>query len=451
MKNPVELLTDEVRSFASENGMELSGRLIVGLSGGADSVTLLLMLKLLGTTPVCVHVNHMIRGAEADADEEFCRQLCLGHGVEFHAYRVNVPELSAKLKKGTEETARDERRRIFSEAVKEYGCHAVAVAHNMNDRAETLIFNLVRGSGPRGLGSIKPVRCDGDVVYYRPLLCLSRKSITEFLSAQSQSYVTDSTNVDTDYTRNYVRHEILPRLQRINPAYLSNINKAARLCAEADDLVSFTANGYLSSDGAMSADSLSRLHPATFKKVFSILYERQCGEALSDAHLSLIFSFVKEADNGKRLCFPSEVDLIRENGVFRFIRRTAPERYRAELRAGKNEISGKNFVIFIENADSAAPHDSYINIYKLVKRIKISSDIIKKGIYVRNREDGDFIVSSGMTHTVKKVLGDKKIPSSEKSGYPVICDGEGLLFLPPFYVRDNVRGDERIYLTYCEF
>ena len=452
MKNPVDDALGAVRAYAKENSMELNGRILTGLSGGADSVTLLLILLKLGAEPVCVHVNHMIRGADADADEQFCRDLCSGLGVEFHAFRVDVPELSKKLKKGVEETARDERRRIFKEALTGYGCRAVAVAHNANDRAETLLFNLARGTGPRGLGSIRPVREEDGIVYLRPLLCLSRAQIDSFLAACGQTHVTDKTNADTDYTRNYIRAEVLLRFERINPSYLSNINKAAMLCAEADDFITVCAEEYLFRADAMTADSLSSLHPAVFKKTFSLQYGRTCGEALSDAHLRLISAFIPQAENGQRLSFPSGIDLICENGAFRFLQRSEPLVYSIPIEnEGEYAIPGRNSVIFAEYVGSAKPLHAYKNFYKLVKRIKISSDIIKNGVFVRNRRDSDFVVSGGMTHTVKKILSDRKVPSSLRGDYPVVCDRGGILFVPPFYVRDGVRGDEAVYLTYCEF
>ena len=117
---------------------------------------------------------------------------------------------------------------------------------------------------------------------------------------------------------------------------------------------------------------------------------------------------------------------------------------------GENVVPGRNCRIFVENENSASPLDVYKNIYKIVKRIKISSDIIKNNIYVRNRREGDSIRYGNMTHSVKKLLSEKKIPSSSRPDYPVIYDREGLLFVPPYAVRDGIRGDEKIYLTYAE-
>ena len=167
-------------------------------------------------------------------------------------------------------------------------------------------------------------------------------------------------------------------------------------------------------------------------------------------HLQIISEFVNFADNGHSLQFPFGVDLICENGGFVFIERKEPIEYNYRLTFGENPVPGRNCKIFVENENSASPIDAYKNIYKIVKRIKISSDIIKNNICVRNRADGDSIKYGNMTHSVKKILSEKKVPSSCRPDYPVIYDSEGLLFVPPYAVRDGIRGDEKFYITYCE-
>lgn len=450
MKNRLDPVLDTVLSYAKENGFSLDGRILLGLSGGADSTCLLLLLLAAGAEPVCVHVNHGIRGAEADRDEEFCRALCEKYGVEFRSYHIDVPALSAERHTGLEETARDERHRILKAAAKEFSCDKIALAHNKNDRAETFLFNLARGAGTKGLGSIRPVRADGDITYIRPVMCLTKDEITAYLDGKGQTYVTDSTNADTDYTRNYIRRELLPLFERINPSYLSNINKAADISYEADGFIEECALRYLSENGSVSKADAAVLNKALFKKILSLLYERLCGEALSDVHLSSILAFAPDAENGQRLQLPSGVDFICENGVLHFIKREETAEYELELVPGENKIPGKDAYICIENADNSLPTSAYINIYKIVKRVIISSDIIKSGVFVRSRRDSDSILYGNMTHTVKKLLSEKKVPSSQRRGYPVVTDGENLLFVPPWAVRDGIKGDGLIYLTYCE-
>lgn len=450
MKNKPDIIFEKVSDYCKSNGISLDGRIAVGLSGGADSVSLLLVLLQAGAQPVCVHVNHMIRGDEADRDEEFCRNLCEKYGVEFHSFKVDIPALAKERKTGTEETARTERKRILSDAAKNSGCKAVALAHNKNDRAETFIFNLARGTGVKGLGSIRPVKAEGETVYIRPLLCLSKDEILEYLREKNESHVFDSTNADEEYTRNYIRHTVLPTFERINPSYLSNINRAAELADEADGLIDSCADAFISAE-KFDKVSLLSLHPAALKRVLSKLYIKSGGVSPEETHLKALADFIITAENGQRVGMPNEIDFICENGTFRFIKRTAPLEYRVNLEFGENDIRYKKCKIFVENVNSAPKTDAYRNIYKIVKRIKISSDIIKNGVFVRNRAEGDSIKYGGMTHSVKKILSEKKIPSSLRPDYPVICDKDGPLAVPPFAIRDGCEGDGSIYLTYCEY
>ncbi|MBQ3870060.1 MAG: tRNA lysidine(34) synthetase TilS [Clostridia bacterium] len=443
-------LVAKVREYIAAKGIGLKEPLVAGLSGGADSVCLLLVLQKLGVTPVCVHINHMIRGKEADRDEEFCRSLCEKLGVKFVSYKCNVPEYAKEKGIGTEEAAREMRWARFYEAARRCGAKTIAVAHNRTDRLETFLFNSSRGAGLRGLGSILPVREKDGFTVIRPLLCADKQEITAYLDSIGQPYVHDSTNDDTDYTRNYIRKELLPRFGRVNPAFASNMERSADAAAEADEFVESCALDYISSHERPDPVSFSSLHACVASRVLSILYNRQSGSELSFAHVGIITEFIKTAENGKRLNLPSGTDLIIENGVFRFAARTYNREYRYVLAPGLNRFADLGFDVYVEAADDAVSLCELKNIYKLVKRFIISSDIIRDGVYVRNRAGSDRLVYGGMTHTVKKLLSEKKVPSSRRGDYPVFCDKRGVLCIMPFVSRDGCRGDEKFSLTYCE-
>ena len=184
-------------------------RVLVALSGGADSVSLLLVLQALGYEVRAFHLNHCLRGAESDRDEAFCRALCAERGVPLHVGRCDIAALSQG--KAVEETARRERYRLLERAAER---DKVATAHTADDNLETVLFHLVRGSGAKGVSGIPPVR--GAVI--RPLLFAERREIEAFLRENGQDYVTDSSNLSDDYTRNRLRHSVLPVLREINPA-----------------------------------------------------------------------------------------------------------------------------------------------------------------------------------------------------------------------------------------
>lgn len=270
-----------INEYIRKNELIRTGdQVCVALSGGADSVTLLLVLKDLGFRVSAVHVNHQLRGAESDGDEAFVRQLCDEQQVPLYVYAYDVRELSRKTKTGIEEAGRLARHRAFLDCVSRHGASSIAVAHHANDLAETFLFHAARGSSLKGLAGIRPVqeisvrasgdsngelsvrvsgdsngelsvRASGDsneelsvrasadsFREIRPLLCVTRGEIEAFLSKRGQAYRTDSTNFITDGSRNRIRCDVLPYFEReINAETVRHISEAAGDLAAADDFL----------------------------------------------------------------------------------------------------------------------------------------------------------------------------------------------------------------------
>lgn len=198
---------------ACEEWLQSGSAVALGLSGGRDSVALLRVLLLRPGLRVCAcHVHHGIRGPEADADEAFCAELCRRFGVEYESCRVDVPMLAAACGESMETVARRERRRLLAEFALRHACRAVALAHHVEDQAETALFHLARGSA--GLRGMKAVSEQGGVVWLRPLLNCRRSAVTAWLQELGQAWCEDATNAVPDVTRNALRHEVLPVLCR---------------------------------------------------------------------------------------------------------------------------------------------------------------------------------------------------------------------------------------------
>ena len=194
------------------------------LSGGADSVALLLILKQLGYRVEAVHCNFQLRGKEAERDELFCMELCRSQGIELHRIHFDTQAYASLHKMSIEMAARELRYTFFAKLKEDIQAEAVCVGHHQDDSVETVLINLVRGTGLQGLTGIDPKR-DGIV---RPLLCLTQQDILDFLHEREQAFVTDSTNlVATEATRNMIRLEVIPRLLQINPAGAHNIHRTA--------------------------------------------------------------------------------------------------------------------------------------------------------------------------------------------------------------------------------
>ncbi|MDE5649348.1 MAG: tRNA lysidine(34) synthetase TilS, partial [Oscillospiraceae bacterium] len=211
-------------------------RITAALSGGADSVCLLLVLKELSEsyniTVDAIHINHCIRGEESDRDEEFCRSLCTKLHIPITVIRTDVPSAAAGSKKSLEETARDIRYETFKKHAGKNG--KIATAHTLSDNAETVILNLARGTGLKGLCGIPPVRDN----IIRPLIEITRQQVEDCLKEQNQGFVTDSTNLSNDYTRNRIRHNIIPELLKINGGFYKTFSAGQKILKEENNFIS---------------------------------------------------------------------------------------------------------------------------------------------------------------------------------------------------------------------
>ncbi|MCD8167615.1 MAG: tRNA lysidine(34) synthetase TilS [Bacteroides sp.] len=205
---------------------------LVGLSGGADSVALLLILKELGYSLLAVHCNFRLRGEESEGDTFFCRELCRKYDTPLDVVWFDTREYAAEKGISIEMAARELRYRYFEKIREEKQVGEIAVAHHRDDNVETILMNLIRGTGIEGLTGIKPR--NGRVV--RPLLCLSRREIETFLNERGENYVTDSTNLSDEYTRNKIRLTILPELRRINPSVEESILRTASNLSDTSQL-----------------------------------------------------------------------------------------------------------------------------------------------------------------------------------------------------------------------
>ena len=217
-------MKQKIKAFAKQYGMLPDGALVlVAVSGGMDSMCLLHCLHTQGVRVAAAHFNHQLRAAEADGDEAFVRRWCESRGIAFYAGRCDVAALAAENGWTVEEAGRRARYEFLERMAEQIGADRIATAHHAQDNAETILFHLVRGTGPDGLGAIAPVR--GKLI--RPMLTVTREQIGRYAGENDVPYRTDSTNADTAYTRNYLRCEVLPLLEQVNAAASLHMSNTA--------------------------------------------------------------------------------------------------------------------------------------------------------------------------------------------------------------------------------
>ena len=202
------------------SGMPPQSSILVGFSGGADSTALLHLLKkyaeLTGAKLYAAHINHCIRGEEADRDEAFCKSFAQELGVTFFSLRTDVPKIAEQTGESVETAARRVRYEYFDSLMSENNIHILATAHNADDNLETILFNIARGTGLSGLCGIPNIRPCANGVVVRPIINMEKREILNYCEQNSLKFVTDSTNVDTDYTRNKIRAQIIPVMREVN-------------------------------------------------------------------------------------------------------------------------------------------------------------------------------------------------------------------------------------------
>lgn len=455
-----EKFSDAVRDYSM-----LSCRsLLVGLSGGADSVALLYLLKKeavkRGFSLFALHVNHCIRGEEADRDEAFCREICEKWDIPLEVVRVDVPKIALKTKTGVEEAARNCRYEAFDDFCRKNSVECIATAHNASDNLETVIFNLARGSALKGLTGIPAVR--ENIV--RPLIYCTKTEILEYLNENGIDFVYDSTNSSVEYSRNLIRHKIVPELLSINPALEASVAKTVSLLRADEDYLNKLTSEFMESD----VGSLKTLDKAILGRVIRARYrELSDGEELSFVHVSDVERLIFSAVEHSSISLPHRISARIEGGRLVFSRdiyRTDHSPYNIPLTLGENIIDEDGSIIFIckeneENTEKIMQTRKYLinkqNIYKISIKASVSFDIMNFSLCARSRSDGDRYLFGGMTRKVKKLLSEKKIPLEKRDTLPIIESEGNIVWIPGFPVCDlfsskNNENSQQIAIYYMK-
>ncbi len=411
----------------SRYGMLKEGTsVLVGFSGGADSALLLSLLSQTdGITVAAAHLNHCIRGEEAIRDEYFCRRFCDENNITLYTKRIDIPILARECGLGIEETARNARYEFFNEICRERGYDVIATAHNADDNLETVLLHLVRGTGLDGLCGIPPKRDN----IIRPLILYSKQEVYDGCRQLGVPFITDSTNTDTAYRRNFFRCEIIPKLKELNPSLCESATGTTEILKSDASYLSSVSAGHSLSEGRQA---LSLLHDAILSRVIMNAMKDN-GIHVEREHVCQVMTAIRSESAHISLSLPS-VTLICDRDLVYFQNERKDRSFNIPLKMGLNVINDES-AIGIYSSDDDINFDK--NVYKLSIQGKISSAKINGNTVIRSRKDGDLIRQSGMTKKIKKLIQSLKIPKAETDILPFIeTDGE-IVYIPYFKPADS--------------
>ena len=423
---------DAVREFLRREG--ISGSVCCALSGGADSVCLLYCLRELRNafplTLSAVHIQHRLRGEESQRDEDFCRDICAAWSIPLTVIPVDVTGFAAAHSLSVETAARECRYAAFEMLP----CDYIATAHTASDQLETVLFRMARGTGLRGLCGI-PARRDR---YLRPLLHVTRDEIEAFLTENRISYVTDSTNLSDEYSRNFIRHHIVPGLKQLNPGAEQNaVRMTDSLREDAAFLDAAAEAAYtqaLQADGSLLG--LTALHPALQRRILARYLEQQQlphgYEAVTSAQALLLRGGQLDLDRSGRL--------VRFSKDVLFITQKSADTEEIPLILGKNQL----FPGVIVTAELVLQENSelFVSVHKKFTDFTLDYDIIRGYVKLHGRKPGLRIQPAGRGHhvSVKKWL-NAEVPPAQRQYIHFLSDSEGLIW------AEGLGADMRVRVT----
>ena len=414
----------------------LSGadKVICAFSGGADSLcladVLLSLAPELGFRLECAHFNHLLRGDESLRDERFAAQWCERRGLELHVGRGDAAAYASEHRMGIEEAART-LRYGFLESLGDDRTR-IALAHQADDQAETILLNLLRGSGLKGLGGIPPVR--GRLI--RPMLGVSRAEILEYLDRRELTYVEDSSNLDTACRRNKLRHQVIPVLRELNPAFAEVCCRTARLLRQDEALLAKMADELVKPEGEWAVLSAPELlaQPAPLQARALRQAAFRFGVQPEEKHIAALISLAASENPSARMDLPGGLTAQRQYDRLLLSRRRAAGSFpETDLYYGSwTPLPQLNMRVFWgEKAETAKINGKFTTYFFKKKEICGT-------IKVRSRREGDFLRLPGRPgKSLKKWMIQEKIPAAERECLPVFADDGGVLAV--FGIGADVR------------
>lgn len=443
----LETVLDTIRKNNMFSSMD---KVIVAVSGGPDSLCLLHILYTLrdelGVSLCAVHLNHGLRGEEADKDEEFVRDFCRRINVEFLSRKVDINEEAKKYGISSESAGRKARYKFFDEVKKEIGAHKIAIAHNANDQAETILMRIMRGTGLEGLTGIKAVRNN---IFVRPLINSTRHEIEQYCSENKLNPRIDKTNFQAIYSRNKVRLELIPYIERnFNKDIIRTLNRLSDTIKVDNDYLNrisrekfkkycdMTSEKVIISKEAFCEDKsiLSRILRLALQKIAGCLYN------IEKIHVMDIIR-IQACPTGKQIMLPNNIMALNDYGSIIIKRNTETHVQDIDnyvLHEGINDISEHKCRVYIRTCCGKYKkhHNKFIEYFDL--------DKIKGDITIRTRKEGDRFKPLGMngSRKLKSMFIDLKISKDKRESIPLICFGKDIGWIVGYRISDLFKVDE---------
>lgn len=419
--------------------------IVVGVSGGADSIAALHFLLSIseqnGIKIVAAHLNHLIRGDESYRDEEFVRLVCKNWGIKLYVKREDIKELSYKSGQGIEECGRNERYSFFEEVSLENNAK-IATAHTLSDNMETMLINLIRGCGLNGLCGIPPVR--GNII--RPLILASRSETEEYCRKNSLQFVNDSTNFELDYTRNKIRLEIIPLLKKLNPSFdnvykrfFENISYDNEYLNEMSEKA---VKKSLINEMNFKVNEIKSLPTGIMRRTILKILSKGVNKNIANKDVDSVIKLISGQTNC--VCLNKDLSVRIKEEILYFDERNnggkniIPWEYTFESLNVLTEIK-KTFII---NILSSKEYSCLSQEYENINYNCISMDnIFYKDIVFRNRRPGDVFSQAGRkcTKTIKKLFNELKIPKNMRSNLAMLANKKEIIWIHNIGVSEKYK------------
>ncbi len=414
-------------------------KVLVGLSGGADSVFLLESLtsirNVLDFEIACAHVNHGIRGAEADNDQEFCRNLCSEKNIDFHEKFCDIPVIAAKRKISEETCGREERYSFFKLLCEKHGFNKIAVAHNMNDSVETVIINMIRGASLKGLSGIEQI--NGNII--RPVINITRQEIESYLHSKGIQYRTDSTNSTLDYTRNKIRHLILKEMENINPSVVNTIHtNSHNIRCDIDFLNEYTKKlKCIENSGDevfIDKNIFDSQHPSIKKRIlidaFSICKGNRAN--VNSCHIDILLG---ELQSGKKYNMPNGITVyISFDKIIFSQKKTEQIKQCCDFTAEQIIKFNETTIIKSCIVDEVLSYEN--------NALYVDWDLLKnRNLVLRSRKESDKFTPFGMNHSkkIKQFMIETKIPAIQRNNIPLLCADDEIVAVIPYRISEKFK------------